>query len=229
MIPWIKSKKSIQPIPDAEFYKPLFSPWLGYGEFGPLYKKIKPYTIVSADRCWVLFRIALQAIHLNGEIWECGIYKGGTALLLANIISKKAEEKITLRLFDTFEGMPLTDINNDIHKKGDFSETSYDQIVNLMGNKTFIKFHKGNIPNTFIGLENSRISLAHIDVDIYESIYSCCNFIYDRLCTGGFIIFDDYGHPTCPGARKAVDNFFIDTNIIPIQLPTGQAIIFKSF
>ena len=44
---------------------------------------------------------------------------------------------------------------------------------------------------------------------------------------GGFILCDDYGFPSCPGARSAVDRFFAGKTAIPLCLPTGQALIFK--
>jgi O-methyltransferase len=55
----------------------------------------------------------------------------------------------------------------------------------------------------------------------------CLNFIWPRLSQGGFIVFDDYGFPTCPGARAAVDEFFHAKDFRPLCLPTGQALVFK--
>ena len=74
-------------------------------------EKARPLTLVSPDRCHLLYSLALQALNLNGEVWECGVYKGGTALLLASLIAEKADpsRRPTIRLFDTFEGMPETD------------------------------------------------------------------------------------------------------------------------
>jgi O-methyltransferase len=40
------------------------------------------------------------------------------------------------------------------------------------------------------------------------------------------MVFDDYGTPTCPGARLAVDEFFADKNENPLIIPTGQAVVF---
>jgi len=47
-----------------------------------------------------------------------------------------------------------------------------------------------------------------------------------QFSAGGFF-FDDYGFPTCPGARQAVDEFFADKPEVPLVLPTGQAIVIK--
>ena len=41
------------------------------------------------------------------------------------------------------------------------------------------------------------------------------------------MIFDDYGFPSCPGARRAVDEFFLDKHEIPLILATGQAVVFR--
>ena len=42
-----------------------------------------------------------------------------------------------------------------------------------------------------------------------------------------FLVFDDYGFPSCPGARAAVDDFFRSKPEVPLVLPTGQAVIIK--
>lgn len=44
---------------------------------------------------------------------------------------------------------------------------------------------------------------------------------------GGVMVFDDYGFPSCPGAKKAVDEFFKSKIETPIYLPTGQCLVFK--
>jgi hypothetical protein len=41
------------------------------------------------------------------------------------------------------------------------------------------------------------------------------------------ILFDNYGFPSCPGARHAVDEFFRDKAEFPIVLASGQCVIIK--
>ena len=81
---WVPPK----PIPDMELYAPVFSPWEGYGEFAFYYKLAASNTIVSRESCHVLYQLALQALGLKGNFWECGVYKGGTAAMLAEIFSE---------------------------------------------------------------------------------------------------------------------------------------------
>jgi O-methyltransferase len=214
-------------LPDGEFYAPLFSPWLGYGRFADYHRLAAPYTLVSPDRCWVLYCLARQAFGLGGEFWECGVYRGGTARLLAQLLADDGGFE-RLRLFDTFAGMPETDASRDYHKQGDFADTSMEAVRDLVGHPGRVTLHPGFIPATFAGLEDARIAFAHVDVDIYRSVIDCCEFILPRLATGGVLIFDDYGFPTCPGARRAVDESFSITPFVPLVLPTGQAIVFKT-
>jgi O-methyltransferase len=214
-------------IPDGEYYRPNFSPWLGYGEFSEFYKRTTGKTLVSADRCHILYQIALQALHVKGDFWECGVYKGGTAAMLSEILAKKGDGSKRLCLFDTFEGMPETDSVKDIHKKGDFSDTSATAVKELVRNDEIVEYYCGFIPDTFHDLESATISFAHVDVDIYKAVVDCCEFIFPRLSPGGFMVCDDYGFPSCPGARAAVDEFFMGRPVQPIVLPTGQALVFK--
>ncbi len=222
----IKPPAPLPDIPDAGLYQPLYSPWLGGGEFKTYYDLASPKSLVSPDRCYVLYTLIRQAVSVPGDVWECGVYKGGTAAMMAAMLSRFAPDK-RLYLFDTFAGMPQTDPTKDWHQQGDFSDTSLESVRQYVGHEKICIARKGFIPDTFKGLEQATIALAHIDVDIYKSILDCLAFIWPRLSVGGFIIFDDYGFPSCPGARAAVDEFFKNQICVPLCLPTGQALVFK--
>ena len=219
-----------KPIPDQKFYSPGFSPWSGdgYGEFADYFRLVRGNSTVSAQSCHVLYQLALQALDVAGDFWECGVYKGGTASMLAEIISRKSDGKKRLFLFDSFKGMPATSPTKDFHRQGDFSDTSLDAVRKTVGHDDLVHYREGFIPDTFQGLENSEIALAHVDVDIYKSVLDCCEFIFPRLSPGGFMVFDDYGLPSCPGAREAVDEYFRGRSVQPVVLPAGQALVFNS-
>ena len=181
---------------------------------------------MSADRCYVLYTLLRQAVYIQGDLLECGVYKGGTAAMMAAILRDRCPSK-RLYLFDTFAGMPETDPGRDWHKEGDFSDTTVEAVTSYIGNDDLCVLRKGFIPDTFAGLESVQIAFAHIDVDIYKSIMDSLEFIWPRLSFGGFIVLDDYGFPTCPGARASVDEFFQREPCAPLCLPTGQALVFK--
>jgi O-methyltransferase len=210
-------------IPDRSLYQPLYSPWLA-PSFRRYFDVAAPRTLVTPDRCYVLYTLLQQAAHLEGDVWECGTYKGGTAAMMAAILRDQGSVK-QLHLFDTFEGMPATDATRDLHRLGDFADTSVEAVAGYVGRPAVL--HKGLVPDTFAGLETARIAFAHIDLDIYQSIIDSLTFIWPRLSRGGFIVLDDYGFPSCPGARAAVDEFFARRSSVPLCLHTGQALLFK--
>jgi O-methyltransferase len=214
------------PVADGHLYQPLFSPWEGEAAFEPLFRLIQPHTLVSRDRCYLLWKTLRQAMHLPGVFLECGVFRGGTALLAAETMRACGDAR-PLHLFDSFEGMPATTPGIDRFEKGDFHATSADQVKLLLKPYPFAQVHVGFIPDTFAGLPIDRVAWAHVDVDIYRSVHDSIDYVYPRLVPGGFLIFDDYGFPSCSGARRAVDEAFADRPEVPLCLPTGQCLVIK--
>jgi O-methyltransferase len=219
-------------VKDSQYYAqwsppyPLFSPWLGHPAFQSLYDGIEPYTLVSRDRCYFLASLADYASHLSGEFAECGVYKGGTALLLARILRNKNKD---LYLFDSFKGLPKEDETKDKwYHEGDFAIDSLEDVKLLLQEfSSFIYIRQGWIPETFTGLESNRYAFVHVDVDLYRSTLDCCQYFYSRLAAGGVLLFDEYGFAATRGEKDAVDEFFSDKAENPISLPTGQAMVLK--
>jgi O-methyltransferase len=156
---------------------------------------------------------------------KAGVYKGGSASLLRSILDSDASR--TLHLFDTFEGMTEADHRKDMHRAGDFSDTSLEQVRKTVGEDRVV-YHPGLLPGTFSAIEGERIAFAHVDVDLFSSVTACCEFMYPRMSAGGCIVFDDYTYPTCPGAGEAVDRFFRDKPEVPHAYQGGgPALVIK--
>lgn len=194
--------------------------------FNDLYESIKDRTLVDKTRCFMLYQFFKQSLILEGEVAEVGVYKGGTAKLLARLSQDENAYK-TIHLFDTFSGMPETSEEKDIHKKGDFSDTSLDSVLEYLSSYGNISFYKGLFPTTSAPINDKEFSFVHIDVDIYKSVIDCCEFFNPRMVKGGIMIFDDYGFVSCPGAKLAVDEFFKDKKEFPCYLPSGQCLVVK--
>ncbi len=193
--------------------------------FNQIYDKIKSYTLVDKKRCFMIYQLIRQILDLNGDFAEVGVYKGGTAKLISEISKRKPNKKFYL--FDTFTGMPPTDPERDFHQQGDFSDINFSEVKHYLENNNDIKIFKGFFPDTADPIKDKIFSFVHIDVDIYKSVTDCCKFFYPRMVTGGVMIFDDYGFLSCPGAKEAVDDFFINKKENIIYLPTGQCLIIK--
>jgi O-methyltransferase len=219
-------RAALNGVPDAQLYRPTFQPWL-LPEFRALYDEISGHTLLSAERAWTVYSLARQALNASGDFFEAGVYRGGTARLLRRILDRAAEPR-HLHLFDTFAGMPQTDPVKDRHRRHDFDDTSIDSVAAFVGWEEKIVYNKGLIPDTFGESGDLRFAFSHVDVDIHKSVLDCCRFLYPRTAMGGVIVFDDYGFPSCPGARQAVDEFFADKPEYPLVLRSGQAIVFRA-
>lgn len=200
---------------------------MSYGDldqdFAVLRDKVRRHTLVSEDRLALLYQLTLQANNVSGDLVEIGVYRGGTALLMAESLGASNQQ---LHLFDTFCGMPASDPDIDLHRSGDFADTSLEAVSALLGDFTNIHLYPGLFPETLPrDWTNKRFALVHVDVDIYASALDCCRFFYPRLSPGGVIVFDDYGFPSCPGVRQAVDEFCQHRDLQPLYLPSGQALI----
>ena len=57
---------------------------------------------------------------------------------------------------------------------------------------------------------NDKIAVLHLDGDLYESYLTCLDNLYDNVIKNGVIIFDEYYSHKYPGARVAVNEFFIN-------------------
>src|SRR6266851_2771851 len=162
-------------LPEARYYKvsasrPLFRPYKT-DEFRRLYAEVSPYTLVSPDRCHILFSCALQAAAVDGDFIECGVYRGGTAILIQRALQiAAANSRKRLLLFDTFEGMPENAAAGDSYSPGEMSDTSYESVVQRVSAGGQALVFKGLIPGTFASLGDERFAFAHVDVDIYQSI-----------------------------------------------------------
>ncbi len=192
--------------------------------FNEIYRQIIAHTLVSKRRCFILYQFSKQTARVPGDVAEVGVYKGGTAKLLAK--SFESSHK-SVRLFDTFNGMPPTNPEKDAQKEGDFSDTSFEDVRIYLNDCTNVFIYSGFFPETAEPVKDKEFCLVHIDVDIYRSVMDSCNFYYPRMQRGSIMIFDDYGDRSCPGAKMAVDEFFENKPENPCYLPTGQCIVMR--
>jgi len=165
----------------------------------------------------VLELTRLAASKSDGEVIEMGVYRGGSAAAIGWILRRARLER-TVHLFDTFGGMPPT-MDLDTHEEFDFSDTSVSAVTESL-NRVVPKFpfrlHPGLFSEMLRDVSQSHFCFAHIDADLYQSVREACEFVYPRMDVGGIMLFDDYAAPSCPGAMRAVDEFFRDK----IEKPT---------
>jgi O-methyltransferase len=172
-------------------------------------------TLVSKDRLWNLYQYGLLTKTLQGAVAEFGVYQGGSLKLLAEIFPDDL-----VYAFDTFEGIPFSSKEDNHHKRGDFQDTDLESVKSFV-NAPNVEYCKGLFSEFLRYNDERQYKFVHVDCDVYNSVIEACLYFTPRMVSGGVIIFDDYGFPTCLGARKAVDSFYSDR---AVKLKTGQAI-----
>ena len=172
-----------------------------------------------------LYRLTKKTDNLKADIAELGSYNGGSALILA----WANKSKRTIHLFDTFEGIPEVTEGIDTISIGDVKGYSVTQVKEFLGTyRDLIIFHKGFFPKTTKNLQDSqKFSLVNLDADTYESTLAGLNYFYPKLVSGGILACHDYQSKSCPGVKKAVDEFFREKHEVPIELWHSQILIVK--
>ncbi len=178
-------------------------------------------TLVDYPRYDFLDQFLTKTRDLPGDIAEVGVYRGGTALFFCQRTTKR------VLLFDTFEGMPPV-LDIDLHKAGDFNDTSIQHVDNLLSEYANYAIYKGIFPAANAEyIAHKTFSLVHLDVDIYQSVIECLRFFCSRMTKGGIIVLDDYNEPNCPGAKLAADEF-AKQHLLEV-LPTVQSQAYIQF
>jgi O-methyltransferase len=158
-----------------------------------------------------------------GDIVECGVYRAGGTVLVADALQAHSSSK-HIYGFDTFEGMPEALAQDGMpngkkkYGRGVLGNTSLalvNEKIRLLGHSDRVSFHKGYFQITLprVVVDTIRVSLAMIDCDQYAGARFCLEFLYPRVNAGGMILIDDYSSPNesdTPGVKIAVEEFMRD-------------------
>jgi len=202
-------------------------------------KSTKPFSLASKERHFAIIEAVKYVTkhQIPGDIVECGVWKGGSVMIIAKtLINLKNQEK-EIHLFDTFEGMtkptefdiPSSGSKLDTAKhfekfktgddfsnwcKADLNEVK-NNVYSTGYNKEKFHFIKGKVENTLPQFAPEKISILRLDTDWYESTLHELIHLFPKLVKGGVLIIDDYGF--WKGSKKAVDEYFTK-NITKILL-----------
>lgn len=144
----------------------------------------------------------LRVVNLEGDVADCGVYRGGTSLILRRLAPDKH-----LHLFDTWSGNPYDD-EMCHHKKGEWA-ASLEDCRTLVGTCKCTYYHPGVFPQEIPDyVAEGKYCFVYLDMDTYQATRDAIEFFWPRLMTGGKIIADDYGWEPCAGVKKAVDEVF---------------------
>lgn len=192
--------------------------------FMDLFKQVKPYTMTSVEALYALYTAVNYVLErqIPGNFVECGVWRGGSSLLVALILKSRNISDRKLYLYDTFTGMPTpTEFDIDKYGRSGFEMmeeygddigwcyASLEDVQKVFFNHNFefeIEFVQGDVMKTLSVTQPDSISLLRLDTDWYESTALEFELLYPNLSTGGVLIIDDYG--VWAGSRKATDDYF---------------------
>lgn len=223
-------------------------------EFISEFEAIEPNTATSIERMYALKEAVKYVIsnNIGGDFVECGVWKGGSCMMIANTLMQSNQKNRLLWLYDTFDGM-TEPTNEDIVKETgirakDLLKDSVEKTTDkyniwayapeeLVRNNLkltlypseYIKYIKGKVEETLPVTKPESIALLRLDTDWYESTKVEMDELYPLITKGGILIIDDYGH--FEGAKKAIDEYFkgIDEQPLMHRIDyTGRMIIKKS-
>jgi O-methyltransferase len=189
-------------------------------DFWPLYDECREETMTPIARLYDLYKTVEYIVQagIPGAIVECGVWRGGSMMMIAKALTKFGDTGRTLQLFDTFEGLPYPDdIDVDVFDitakaqwKPEMAKGARSVVEANMAATGYltVTYHEGRVEDTLANEALEQYALVRLDTDWYASTKVELEVLWDRIVPGGVLILDDYGH--WKGCGQAVDEFFAD-------------------
>jgi hypothetical protein len=147
-----------------------------------------PWPGYDADRRDHLM-YAMTHVSLPGDVLEFGVYRGKTITQIAGFLSDRR-----IWGFDSFEGLPedwhmTKNTDNIKFPKGAFE---VDRLPRVPDGVTLIKgWFNETIPVWKQDNPDSKISMLHVDCDLYSSTKEVLTQLNSHIVPGTVIVFDD--------------------------------------
>lgn len=201
-----------------------------------IFRNVEPYTMLSPE--WIRAcsdATAYIAQHnVEGEVVECGTWKGGSSMAVALSLLAHNERERNFYIFDTFAGMSepteadithagvsAKSIMEQEQHRSEIPDTSrfcfspIDETQrNLLGTgypEERIHLIKGRTEETIQKNAPPRIALLLLDTSWYQSTKHQLIHLFPRLVENGILIMSSYGH--WQGTRRAVDEYISENNL----------------
>ncbi len=205
-------------------------------DFIRVYNQCKNYTMTSVARMYGLFESMNYVInnHIPGDFVECGVWRGGSSMMMALMLQQRGMTDRKIYLYDTFEGMSEPSEMDKTTKGVDaavllkkgrkenaasvWCYSPLEQVEhNLHGTgypKQNLVFVSGKVEDTLLSTIPGKLALLRLDTDWYESTKIELEVLYPLLVDKGVLIIDDFGY--WEGAKKAVLEYFEKNAIHPL-------------
>jgi len=207
-----------------------YAPWMSDAPFLETWRAIAGYTLVDLYRCYELWTLVEQCQKLSGSILEVGVWRGGTAAVMAHR-ARLLGMQATVYLCDTFRGVVKAGAADGLYRGGEHADTSQaivEQLVLQRFRLNNVRILPGIFPEETGGqVSGESFRLCHIDVDVYESAKDILEWLWPRLVVGGVVVFDDYGFDACVGVTRLVNEQRACADRLVIHNLNGHGLLIK--
>lgn len=159
--------------------------------------------------------------NIPGDLIECGVWRGGCAMLMKAVLEQKGDTDRQVWLADSFAGLPKPNAEDFPDDTGyDLSEEEILAVPVETVKANFerfgllddrVKFLPGWFKDTLPDAEVGDIALLRADGDLYESTMQILENLYPKVVSGGYVVIDDYN--SWPPCKKAVEDYRKDHGI----------------
>ena len=217
--------------------------------FVHFHKQVEPYTMTGTSNLWAIYDSVryLAANHIDGALVECGVWRGGSAMMMALSTMHFDQSVRSLHCYDTFVGMSEPSIH-DVRYDGTEASLIWEPNPSGSGSNwhaaarsevqanilstgfpfDLLSLIPGPVEETLTQNSPDLISLLRLDTDWYESTRVELEILYPKLVSGGVLIIDDYAW--WRGSRQAVDEYFGQSGQHPFLAridPAGSRLLIK--
>jgi O-methyltransferase len=189
-------------------------------------------TMTSIERLYAVYKAVEYILRHNipGDFAECGVWRGGSVMMMALALRQFGGPDRVIHCFDTFSGMtepgacdtqshtgmPAAAVLAGANRDEDDPFWAFAPLDVVKRNMTttgyppgLVRYHVGRVEDTLPAAAPERLALLRLDTDWYASTKHELNCLFPRLSTGGALIIDDYGY--WRGARQATDEYLAET------------------
>lgn len=170
-----------------------------------------------------------QAAHLPGEFVELGVFRGHTTLFLADYLDF-AKIPRTWRLYDTFDGIPEDQLDPNWAERNEavYRNTySFEEVRDRFAAYPNIRVIQGRVPEVLEADPPEQIAFLHVDLNNSTAEIAALDLLFDRIPSGGVIVFDDYCWSASRAQHDAEKAWFAARGLHILPMPTGQGVFVK--
>ncbi len=180
---------------------------------------------------------AKQALSVEGDFIECGVYQGDMSWVLTEMVDLPAYGR-NMYLYDTFKGFsgkysspadyPDAPQFFEFAHKEYARQEIYDSVMARFSGKSYVQVIRGIVPDVLHDFAPDKVAFLHLDMNSPAPERAALEFLYERITRGGVIVWDDYGWSMFCKQKQSADEFMDAKGCSILELPTGQGLAIKS-